>query len=191
MYNMHTCLYMCLRRSTRIEAPGWLENSPKGTRAKRHAWCGERLPLPPHGIGTRRASSALQREVIQRRAILTCHACAFRELHQPPPRADPQLSKACQPCTSAVHRRAVAAAAPRSHTHAPAPPRHRPALRLHHTHRRRHRCSLCAPSRMCPRTLPLLPHRAAQPRLTRLPPTNPNLRSRSYTSLDALLLPDR
>ena len=63
-------------------------------------------------------------------------------LHQPPPRANAQLSQgmpAMHLSRTAVPPRCAA----HSSTHAPAPPhQHRPALRLHHTHRRRHRCSL-------------------------------------------------
>ena len=188
--------HMYLRRSTRVEVPVWLANSRKGTGASPNGTrCGGGFAvpgiyfrsLPPHDVGTRRASSALQREVIQRRAIVDVSSVRF-------PPASPQSRPTALQGMPAMHlsrappchrRRCAALPHARSRTAAP------PPCAATTTRTAAATAAHCALLHACPRTLPLLPHRAAQPRLTRLPPTNPNLRSRSYTSLDALLLPDR
>ena len=112
---------------------------------------------------------------------------SFRELSREPPPASSQsqrtalarhASHAPQPHSrAAALRRALLHA--RSRTAAPAPP-----CAATSPHAPPPPPLLTALLHACPRTLPLLPYRAAQPRLTTLPPTNPNLRSRLYTSLE-------
>ena len=107
---------MCLRRSTRIEVPGWLENSPCRLRVYFRS-------LPPPDGGTRRASSALQREVIQRRAIVDVSSVRF-------PPASPQSRPTALQGMPAMHlsrappcrrRRCDALPHARSRTAAPPP----------------------------------------------------------------------